>query len=91
MFTYLAAAARFQSECPSPAERLAAWLRRRTEARHRRRAARRNRRILSRLDRRMLADIGVAAGSEAEIAGFAAGLSVQALVANTLADRLARP
>ncbi len=90
MFTYLAAAARFQSECRSPAERIAAWLQRRIEAHRRRQAARRNRRILCRLDRRLRADIGLATGSEAEIAALAAGLSVQAMVAGAIADRVTR-
>ena len=91
MLTYLAAATGFQSESRRPAARFAAWLGRLIEAHRMRRAERRNRRILNRLDRRMLADIGFAVAIDAEKVEPAPGLSVQAMVAGAIADRITRP
>lgn len=91
MLTYLAAAVRFQSEYRSPATCAAAWFRRQIDGHRTRRAERRNRGILSRLDPRILADIGFAPEMEVEIAAPAVGLSVQAMVAGALADKITRP
>ena len=89
MLTYLAAAARFQSEYRSPAALVAAWFRRQIEAHCTRRAARRTRNILSGLDRRVLADIGVATWENADVPASVAGLSVHAIVAGAIADKIA--
>lgn len=91
MLTYLAAAVGFQSEYRSPVARFGAWLGRLIEAHRMRRAERRNRHILNRLDRRMLADIGFAVVIETERVEPAPGLSVQAMVAGAIADRITRP